>query len=62
MKKLIYLLIIISFGSCSTSQRCPTTDKKYFFRGVKGSKALYNGRSKVSKHNKMWAVKKYKRH
>lgn len=53
MKKLIYLLIIISFGSCSVSQRCPTTDKKYFFRNVKPSRSIYKGYP-AKKYNTSW--------
>jgi hypothetical protein len=56
MKKIIYLLIIISVSSCATSGNCPTTNKKYFTKGVKGSKPLYKGYGGKNS-NKMYKCK-----
>lgn len=50
----IFLLciMIVLFSSCSRGQ-CPTTDKKYFFRGVPSSKSLYKG---YGRERKGWIV------
>lgn len=37
----VVLLIVVLFG-CKTSE-CPTTNKKYFTKGVKTPKSLYSG-------------------
>lgn len=46
MKKFIlFLLIAISISSCVTYSNCPTTNKRYFTKGIKGGKPLYKGYS-----------------
>lgn len=46
MKKIIIYLFTVCmfflFTSCSQGQ-CPTTNKRYFYRGVPKSKPLYKG-------------------
>lgn len=51
-KQLSVLAVVLLFFSCSTYQgiKCPTTDKKYFTRGIKGSKPIYKGYG-GKKHN-----------
>jgi hypothetical protein len=58
MKNLFYLLLVILFTSC-TAQRCPTTDKRYFFKEVPKSKSLYSGYSR-KRYNSSWTYGKYK--
>lgn len=44
MKKLIALVLLAMLTSCATTRsNCPTTNKKYFTKGVKQSKPLYKG-------------------
>jgi hypothetical protein len=56
MKKVLMLLVIISVLMSCSKQSCPTTDKKYFTRGVKPSKPLYKGYPSV-KGNPMYKKK-----
>jgi len=42
MKTQIVLLFTLILFGCKTSN-CPTTDKKYFTKGIKKSKPLYKG-------------------
>lgn len=35
--------ICICFTNCKTTGNCPTTDKNYFYRGIKKSKPLFKG-------------------
>lgn len=39
----ILALLMLFLSSCYTAGKCPTTNKKYFYKGIKGSKPLYKG-------------------
>jgi hypothetical protein len=54
MKKTLSILCLIAFifSSCAKGG-CPTTDKRYFTRGVPKSKSLYKGYPS-QRGNKSW--------
>lgn len=45
MKKQLSILtaLMLFLTSCYTAGKCPTTNKKYFYKGIKPSKPLYKG-------------------
>ncbi|MCA6423481.1 MAG: hypothetical protein IM568_11780 [Flavobacterium sp.] len=51
-KQLSVLAAVLLFFSCAPYQsiKCPSTDKKYFTKGIKGSKPIYKGYG-GKKHN-----------
>lgn len=55
MKNSILFLIVLSALFCSCSKgSCPSTDKKYFMRGVPKAKSLYKGYPST-RGNKCWS-------
>lgn len=58
MKKTLsfFLLVTIIFTSCARQGSCPTTDKRYFTRGVPKSQSLYKGYPS-QKGNRSWRKK-----
>lgn len=55
MKYTLIIVIVLFLTSCNR-QSCPTTDKRYFTRGLPKSKPLYKGYRSV-KENQVYRKK-----